>query len=114
MGANDKPDEKKPPQECADDKMKEGLTEEWYEMDEDAPTVIMQRAIDPALFTAKKKPNPEETHVIQAGKTGDSKQMTEEELNRIVDEVGKFGAMPLDRLPSEVDKDKSDDGKQSS
>ncbi len=120
MGAKDIPDinrlkAKDPDKKDVDDSMEDAdeaeVDSDVFEMDADAPTVIMQKAIDPSIFTTQKKADPEETRIIRAINPNGSKQMSEDELNRIVDEVGRFGAVPMDRLPSEVGKKDSKAGK---
>ena len=82
------------------------------EMDADAPTVFMQKAIDPSIFASRQVDDSDETRIIRTVNPKAARKMSEEELNRIVDEVGRFGAMPMDKLPSEVGNDlrkKNDD-----
>lgn len=82
------------------------------EVDENAQTVLFQRAINPDDIKALTQ-EAEETKIIHAVAGDAAKaELSEDELNRIVDEVGVHGALPMDDLPSSVKKDDSEDKKE--
>ena len=108
---NEKPDDA--PDKKASEKEKDldiqGLTEE---VDENAQTVLFQRAINPDELKQMREES-EETKLIPAVDPDEAKRLlSEEELNRIVDEVKLHGAMPMDTLPSAVNEDDKKDDKE--